>query len=113
MRGDGMLFVTTPNLYRLRNVIRLALGMRVFDHFLIPNRGQSIGHPFEYSAEHLSWQITQAGFTEPAVAYKQLGLTGATRRARIGRLVASPLLFRQKLRDSLVATARKRAQAPV
>jgi 2-polyprenyl-3-methyl-5-hydroxy-6-metoxy-1,4-benzoquinol methylase len=106
MKPGGLLFMTTPNLYRLRNVVRLMLGMRVFDHFFIPERGQSIGHPFEYSAEHLSWQIAQGGFIEIEAAYKQLSLSGATLRAKLARLLLAPLLLRSKFRDKLVVTAR-------
>lgn len=105
MKPGGLLFITTPNLYRLRNVIRLALGMRVFDHFFIPERGHSIGHPFEYSAEHLSWQISQGGFKDIEIAYKQLSLTGSTFRAKLARVLLAPLLLRYKFRDSLVVTA--------
>jgi hypothetical protein len=105
MKPGGLLFMTTPNLYRLRNVIRLMLGMRVFDHFFIPERGHSIGHPFEYSAEHLSWQISQGGFKDIDVTYRQLSLSGSTFRAKLARMLLSPLLLREKFRDSLVVSA--------
>lgn len=106
MKPGALLFVTTPNLYRLRNVVRLILGMRVFDYFFIPERGQSIGHPFEYSAEHLSWQIARGGFEDIEVAYRQLSFTGATLRARFARAFLAPLFLRNKFRDTLVVTAR-------
>ena len=105
MKPDGVLFLTTPNLYRLRNVIRLLLGLRVFDDFFIPDRGQSIGHPLEYSEDHLAWQIERAGFAKPQILYRQLSLAGATTAARLARYALSPLLMRKKFRDSLVATA--------
>lgn len=105
MKPGALLFLTTPNLYRLRNVIRLMLGMRVFDIFFIPERGNSIGHPFEYSVEHLSWQMNRGGFKDIKVAYKQLSLTGVTFRARLARGLLAPLLLRDKFKDTLVATA--------
>lgn len=105
MKPGGLLFLTTPNLYRLRNVVRLMLGMRVFDIFFIPERGNSIGHPFEYSAEHLSWQMARGGFKDIKVTYKQLSLTGATFRARLARGLLAPLMLRDKFKDTLVATA--------
>jgi 2-polyprenyl-3-methyl-5-hydroxy-6-metoxy-1,4-benzoquinol methylase len=105
MKPGGVLFLTTPNLHRLRNVIRLLFGLRVFDNFFIPDPGQSIGHPIEYSADHLAWQIEQAGFANPQVLYRQLSLTGATTAVRLARYALSPLLIRKKFRDSLVATA--------
>lgn len=103
MKSGALIFLTTPNLYRLRNCIRLFLGMRVFDTFFIPDRGQPIGHPLEYSAEHLAWQLEHAGFGDIQVLHRQLAMTGASLLARIGRLVLSPLLVRPKFRDSLVA----------
>ncbi|MGA7750933.1 MAG: class I SAM-dependent methyltransferase [Gallionella sp.] len=105
MKPGGLLFMTKPNLYQLRNVIRLMLGMPVFDHFLIPERGRSIGHPFEYSAEHLSWQIAQGGFKDIAVTYTQFSLSGSTLRAKLARMLLAPLMLRNKFKDSLVATA--------
>ena len=62
IKPGGLIFMTTPNLYRLRNLVRLALGMRVFDTFLIPEKGQSICHPLEYSKTQLKWQLENAGF---------------------------------------------------
>jgi 2-polyprenyl-3-methyl-5-hydroxy-6-metoxy-1,4-benzoquinol methylase len=104
MKPGGTIFVTTPNLYRLRNIVRLTLGMRLFDHFYIPDRGSSIGHPFEYSAEHLTWQLTRGGFVDVEVSYRQLSLSGATFGARLARNLLSPLMIRRKFMDSLVAT---------
>lgn len=106
MKPSGLLFMTTPNLYRLRNVVRLMLGMRVFDLFFIPERGHSIGHPFEYSAEHLSWQIERGGFKDIEVTYRQLSLTGATLKAKLARTLLAPLLLRNKFKDTLVVIAR-------
>ena len=105
MKPGGLLFMTTPNLYRLRNIIRLMLGLRVFDHFFIPERGQMIGHPFEYSAEHLLWQTAQAGFKDIEITYRQLSLSGSTLKAKLARVLLAPLMLRNKFKDTLVATA--------
>ena len=107
LKPGGLLFLTTPNLYRLRNLIRLALGLRVFDTFLIPERGKFIGHPFEYSAKHLTWQIEKAGFKLLKMELKQLDNAGATIWTQLGRIIASPLLLRPIWRDKLVAIAQK------
>lgn len=107
MRSSGILFLTTPNVYRLRNVVRLAMGLRVFDYFFIPEKGQMIGHPIEYAPEHLKWQLERAGFRGARVLHRQLVLTGATLAARIARLLLSPLLIRPMFRDTLVAVAYK------
>lgn len=108
----GVLLLTTPNLYRLRNVIRLAAGMRVFDTFRIPERGSGIGHPLEYSREHLHWHIERAGFEVQSIELRQLDNAGATLKTQILRLLAAPLLLRPLWRDKLVAVCRKPATAP-
>ena len=107
IKPGGWLFLTTPNLYRLRNLVRLALGLRVFDTFLIPKRGSSIGHPFEYSQAHLKWQLETAGFESINIELRQLDNAGATLQTQIGRAIASPLLLRPLWRDKLVAVAQK------
>ena len=107
IKPGGYLFCTTPNLYRLRNVVRLALGLRVFDFFFIPEESKSIGHPFEYYDAHLRFHLERAGFEVQSMERKQLhGFeSGATKFARIGRFVAAPLLANPVWRDSLVAVA--------
>ena len=110
MKPGGYLFCTTPNLYRLRNVIRLALGLRVFDFFFIPEESKSIGHPFEYYDAHLRFHLERAGFEVKSIERKQLhGFeSGATNLARVGRFLAAPLLINPAWRDSLVAIATSR-----
>ena len=61
LKPGGLLFMTTPNLYRLRNVIRMALGMQMFCPFRFPPRGSGLGHFFEYSPQNLAWQVKEAG----------------------------------------------------
>ena len=107
IKPGGLIFITTPNLYRFRNLVRLALGLHVFDTFLIPERGKFIGHPFEYSAKHLTWQIEKAGFKLLKIEFKQLANAGATVWTQLGRIIASPLLLRPIWRDQLVAIAQK------
>ena len=68
LRPGGFLLCSTPNLYRMRNVIFLATGRRIFDHFGLP--GRAYGHILEYSAEHLAWQFEQAGFTDVSIHFK-------------------------------------------
>lgn len=107
IKPGGYLFITTPNLYRLRNVVRLATGGPLFCPFMIPERGRFIGHPLEYSQSHLAWQLEQAGFDQVTVSLRQLDNAGATAASQLGRLLAAPLLLRPTWRDKLVATGRR------
>ena len=107
IKPGGLIFLTTPNLYRFRNLIRLALGLRVFDTFLLPERGQGIGHPFEYSQTHLEWQLSKAGFESINIQLKQLDNSGSSLWTQLGRVLVSPFLLRPLWRDKLVAVAKK------
>jgi 2-polyprenyl-3-methyl-5-hydroxy-6-metoxy-1,4-benzoquinol methylase len=94
IRPGGVLILTTPNLHRLRNVVRMALGLPVFGIFLIPERGRSFGHPIEYSRAHVRWQLERAGFEVASIEHRQLENAGATPTARIGRFLLAPLCRR-------------------
>ena len=56
LRSGGLLFCSTPNLYRLRNIVYLIRGRPLFDHFELPGE-RGYGHVLEDSAEHLAWQV--------------------------------------------------------
>jgi SAM-dependent methyltransferase len=105
----GYLFLTTPNLYRFRNVVRLALGLRVFDFFFVPEPSKSIGHPFEYYSEHLRFHLERAGFSVDSIELKQLHgfQSGASALTKAARLMATPLFLNPLWRDSLVAVSTK------
>lgn len=107
LKPGGVLFLTTPNLFRLRNVIRMILGREFLDRFMLPQPGRGLGHQLEYSAEHIKWQIEQAGLHVAALDYDELGRVGHSRKARLARKLLSPLTMRPKLRDGLAISARK------
>lgn len=107
IRPGGYLFLTTPNLYRLRNLVRLALGLHVFGAFFYPEPGRGIGHPFEYSTDHLTWHMRKAGFENIEADLVQLIATGATPLTKVLRFAARPLALRPLWRDCIVASGRK------
>lgn len=107
LKPGGKLFLTTPNLYRLRNVLRLALGMQMFCPLRYPPRGNSIGHPFEYSPKVLEWHLKEAGFEFESLEHRQLLSRGATPAASLARIACSPLLALPRFRDNLVVIARR------
>jgi len=107
IRPGGYLLITTPNLYRLRNVIRLALGREIFCTFYYPPRGQSLGHPLEYDRKQLTWHIEHAGFVTRYVRHQQLVNVGSTPITKIARVLAAPFLTVPRWRDQLIAVAQK------
>jgi 2-polyprenyl-3-methyl-5-hydroxy-6-metoxy-1,4-benzoquinol methylase len=108
LKPGGFLFMTTPNLYRLRNVVRMALGKPLFCHWYYPEAGQSLGHVTEFSREHLLWQMERAGLHKVRCEITQLVERGHTALANMGRRITTPLLHMRPLwRDNLVAWGRK------
>lgn len=104
MKPGARLICTTPNLYRPRNVVFLAIGLPIFDHFRYPQEG-GLGHVLEYSREHLEWQLTEAGFRQVRVRYVQVGHTPYNRGFRVLQWLGSPLFRIARLRDNLFAIA--------
>lgn len=106
LKPGGALLLTTPNLFRIRNLARMLAGQDPFDTFMMPHDGVSLGHQTEYSARHLAWQIREAGFTLELMEHDQLGQTGFSMKARIARKLLAPLRLRKTWREELVAIAR-------
>jgi SAM-dependent methyltransferase len=107
LKPDGLLFLTTPNLFRVRNLIRMFLGIEFLDHFMLPRPGEGLGHQLEYSAKHLQWQFERAGMETVTLAYDSLGHIGHSRKTKLARTLTGPLeKLRPILRDGLVAIAK-------
>ena len=108
LRPGGHLLLTTPNLYRLRNVLRLATGRHVFDHFVVPGPDQPLGHFVEYSREQLEWHVRRAGLQLVESTLQQLSWGAASTGARLARRALAPLLMARPLwRDNLVVLAQR------
>jgi SAM-dependent methyltransferase len=101
----GLLLCSTPNLYRLRNIVYLAAGVPIFDNFRIPDQ-RGLGHVLEYSKSHLEWQLERAGFCDINVAFHQFHHHPNRLAPRILSWMFYPLFLVPRLRDNLVATAR-------
>ena len=108
LKPGGILFLTTRNLFRLRNLARMILGVEFLDHFTLPSHeGHGLGHQLEYSAKHLKWQIQRAGMDIVLLKEDNLGARGHSTAARLARMLVAPLELRPIWRDGLVAVARK------
>jgi SAM-dependent methyltransferase len=107
LKPTGILFLTTPNLFRIRNFIRMFLGIEFLAHFQLPEPEQGLGHQLEYSAHHLRWQLERAGMEIIMLKHDELGRIGHSPKARLGRRLLAPLGLRPIWRDGLVAAARK------
>ncbi len=105
LRPGGLIICTTPNLYRLRNVVCMAAGLPIFDYFRIPEDDKGLSHWIEYSGDHLAWQFDRAGFTRCRVEYAQMHHLPTNPLLRPLALLGYPLHLLPRWRDNLVATA--------
>lgn len=104
LKPRGVLVCTTPNLYRLRNVVYMIMGKRIYDYFRIEtNRG--LGHVIEYSSDHLRWQLETAGFRDIEIAFRQFHHQPNPLFFRFLSLVGYPLFVVPRFRDQLMVVA--------
>jgi 2-polyprenyl-3-methyl-5-hydroxy-6-metoxy-1,4-benzoquinol methylase len=106
MRPGGVMICTTPNLYRLRNVVYMAIGKGIYDNFRMPTT-QGLGHVIEYSRDHLYWQFEQAGFVDIEITFRQFHHIPNQLPFRLAALAGYPLFAIPRFRDILVVQARK------
>ena len=102
LRPGGMLLCSTPNLYRLRNLVYLLRGQALFDHFDVPEV-RSYGPVVEYSAEHLAWQFERAGFVDCTVDLEHCEHTPNAPLDRVLSRLGAPLRRIPRYRDNLLA----------
>lgn len=107
MAPDSVLFLTTPNAARLRNLLYHLAGRQVLDDFRYPVPGEALGHQMEYTLPQLLWQLNRAGLSPLFAEHYDDGWAGATRTARLSHLLARPVNVVSHLRNGLVAAARK------
>jgi SAM-dependent methyltransferase len=102
LRPGGVLLCSTPNLYRLRNVVYLLSGRRLFDHFDVP-AVRSYGQVVGYSAEHLAWQFQRAGFVDCTVDLEHFAHAPNAPLDRMLYTLGAPLRRIPRYRDNLLA----------
>lgn len=104
LKPGGFLLCTTPNLYRLRNVVYMALGKQIFDHFRMPT-DRGLGHVLEFSRDHLAWQIAEAGLELESLTLRNFPHQPYSLPFRVLSWAGSPLFLVPRFRDCLVAIA--------
>jgi SAM-dependent methyltransferase len=108
LNPGGFIFLTTPNLYRFRNCIRMFTGGDIFCHFRYPEKGSGMGHFTEYSSSHIHWQLEEAGLKNVQTKITQLMWKGSSPFATYSRYALRPLLsLRPIWKDSLIAWGQK------
>ena len=107
MAPDGVLFLTTPNAARLRNLLYHLAGRQVLDNFRYPRAGEALGHQMEYTLPQMLWQLNRAGLSTISAEHYDDGWAGATRRARLSHMLTRPVNVVPHLRNGLVVSARK------
>lgn len=105
LQPDGVIICTTPNLYRLRNVIFMALGLPIYDYFRIPDDDTGLSHVIEYSRDHLQWQFEKAGFSECRIEHIQMHHLPTNPMLRPLAWLGYPLHIVPRWRDNLLAIA--------
>jgi len=105
LKPGGTLICSTPNFYRLRNLVYLALGMRIYDYFRMP-ADRSLEHVIEYSRDHLQWQFEKAGFKNCSVEHCQTHLGPTNPIFRSISWIAFPLFLVPRFRNNLLAIGR-------
>jgi SAM-dependent methyltransferase len=105
LRPGGTLICTTPNLNRLRNVVYMALGRRIFDNFRYPDDDVALEHVLEYSRDHLDWQFRRAGFDRYKVEYFQAHHLPTNPLHRPLAILGYPLHIVPHWHDYLIAIA--------
>jgi 2-polyprenyl-3-methyl-5-hydroxy-6-metoxy-1,4-benzoquinol methylase len=106
MRPGAVMICTTPNFFRLRNVVYLAIGKQIFDNFRFPTT-KGLGHVIEYSREHLQWQFEQAGFEDISITFREFPHKPHQLPFRLMAMAGAPLVAFPRFRGFLVAVARK------
>jgi len=104
LKPGGIIICTTPNFYRLRNVVFIALGLKIHDYFHVPEN-KALEHVIEYSRDHLQWQFEKAGFQNCTIEYCQMHHSPTNPVFRIISWLGYPLFLFPRFRDNLLAVA--------
>ena len=106
----GILFLTTPNASRIRNLLYLLTNRQILDHYRYPEGDESLGMQYEYTLPQMIWQLERGGFDVVFAQTYECGWTGATRGARLAHMLTKPIAaLVPHLRSGIIAAGRKAA----
>ncbi|WP_203424650.1 methyltransferase domain-containing protein [Sinorhizobium sp. BG8] len=107
LKPGGILFLTTPNGSRVRNILYMLAGRPVLDNFRYPDPGESLGHQQEYVLPQLMWQLKKAGMIAVSAEQYDDGWEGASLAARMSHAVVRPAYIFPHLRNGLMIAAQR------
>lgn len=106
LKPGGVLFLTTPNGHRFRNVMYMLAGKEILGVYRYPEPGQVLGHQHEYTLWQMEWQTKHAGMAMIFAERFSNQSSGHTLTARIARALSAPVNLAPHLRNSIVLAAR-------
>lgn len=106
LKPGGLLFLTTPNGFRIRNVVYMLLNKEVLDIYRYPQPGQILGHQHEYTLRQMRWQLGEAGFEVLLGEQVNNQSSGHSLQAKLARLAFAPVNVFPHLRNALMIGAR-------
>jgi SAM-dependent methyltransferase len=109
LKPNGILFLTTPNGSRVRNILYMLAGKPVLDNFRYAGPGETLGHQQEYVLPQLIWQLEKAGMVALSAEQCDDGWRGASFSTMALRTLAKPADLFPHLRNGLMISARPMA----
>ena len=101
LASGGLLFLTTPNGHRFRNVLYMLAGREIVDIYRYPGPGDALGHQHEYTMKQMLWQAREAGFEVAQAEYYQDGWQGSSRAAQLAWWLSKPTGVLPRLRNNI------------
>jgi SAM-dependent methyltransferase len=105
LKTGGFLICTTPNFFRLRNVVYVAIGKGIYDNMKLPEDGAT-GHVIEYDPKRFRWVMERAGFRDVKISLHQYPHQPNDMVFRVMSWLGSPLFLIPRFRDTMIAVGR-------
>ena len=106
LKPGGIILMTTPNGYRVRNLLYMIVNKQVLGIYRYPENNQALGHQHEYTHWQMGWQMRAAGLEPLFLEYYQPRFAGHSAGATIAHLLTAPFALVPHFRSGLVMAAR-------